>query len=113
MNRFRPNIVVRGWQQPYAEDTWAEVRIGHVTFDVVKACARCVTTTTDQATAERGAEPLLTLATYRRVPRGVLFGQNLVHSATGRISIGDSVTVLRYSCSSSAEQKRNTSSSVL
>jgi uncharacterized protein YcbX len=94
MNRFRPNIVVCGWGAPYDEDTWAAVRIGAVPFDVVKACARCVTTTTDQATAERGPEPLATLARYRRVPRGVLFGQNLVHATEGQVRLGDPLQVL-------------------
>ena len=89
MNRFRPNVVVRGWGAPYGEDGWAEVCVGQVRFEVVKACARCVTTTTNQATAERGIEPLATLATYRRVPRGVLFGQNLIHTDRGVISVGD------------------------
>jgi len=93
MNRFRPNIVLRGSGIPFAEDTWAKISIGSVPFDVVKACARCVTTTTDQRTAARGAEPLVTLATYRRVPRGVLFGQNLVHAAEGTLRVGDEVTV--------------------
>jgi uncharacterized protein len=94
MDRFRPSIVVRGCAAPYAEDTWAEVRIGELGFSVVKACARCAITTTDQATAERGVEPLATLATYRRVPRGVLFGQNLVHAGPGRLARGDRVVVL-------------------
>jgi uncharacterized protein YcbX len=61
MNRFRPNIVVSG-SGPYAEDSWAAVSIGTMTFSVVKACARCATTTTNQLTAERGAEPLAALA---------------------------------------------------
>lgn len=95
MSRFRPNVVVSGVGIAYAEDRWAEIRIGNLTFSVVKACARCVITTTDQATAARGREPLATLATYRRVPRGVLFGQNLIHAGPGRIAVGDRVTVSR------------------
>ena len=95
MNRFRPNVVVSGAGVPYAEDTWAEVQIGELAFSVVKACARCVTTTTNQLTAERGHEPLATLATYRRVARGVLFGQNLIHAAPGRIAVGDPLRVCR------------------
>lgn len=95
MNRFRPNIVISAAGEPYAEDGWVEIRIGDLSFSVVKACARCITTTTDQSTAERGAEPLATLATYRRVPRGVLFGQNLIHASRGHIAVGDHVEVLR------------------
>jgi uncharacterized protein YcbX len=98
MNRFRPNIVVRGAQFAYEEDTWAEIRIGEVSFSVVKACARCIVTTTDQNTALRGPEPLATLATYRRVERGVLFGQNLIHRAPGQITLGDRVHIVRRRC---------------
>ncbi|WP_119070826.1 MOSC domain-containing protein [Rubrobacter indicoceani] len=90
MNRFRPNIVVSG-TEPYEEDGWTHLRIGEMEFRVVKPCSRCVITTVDQATGKKGKEPLTTLATYRRTPRGVLFGQNLIHDAPGRISVGDRV----------------------
>jgi uncharacterized protein YcbX len=96
MNRFRPNIVVEG-SAPYAEDGWRVVRIGEITFRVAKPCARCVVTTVDQATGRRGderTEPLRTLATYRRSPLGVLFGQNLIPDGKGRIRLGDKVEVL-------------------
>jgi uncharacterized protein len=56
---------------------------------VVKPCDRCVLTTTDQATGERGLEPLRTLATYRRRDGKVYFGQNVVHEGTGRLGVGD------------------------
>jgi uncharacterized protein len=94
MNRFRPNVVVRGSGEAYAEDCWSRIRIGDVECSLVKACARCVTTTTNQLTAERKAEPLVTLATYRLVPGGVLFGQNLIHHTPGVLRIGDSLEVL-------------------
>lgn len=97
MNRFRPNIVVRGADEPYAEDGWKAIRIGGIVFDVVKACARCAITTTDQATAARGKEPLRTLATYRQGPKGApLFGQNAVHRSAGTIRVGDPVEVVEY-----------------
>lgn len=79
MNRFRPNIVVHG-AEPYAEDAWRRFSIGGLSFEGVKTCARCVVTTTDQATAQRGREPLATLATYRDSDRGVLFGQNVIQT---------------------------------
>jgi hypothetical protein len=50
-----------------------------------------VVTTTDQATGERGQEPLRTLATYRRRDGEVMFGQNLVHERPGRLCVGDEV----------------------
>jgi uncharacterized protein len=93
MNRFRPNVVVRGARTPYAEDRWAQVSIGEVSFSLVKACARCAITTTNQLTAQRGVEPLAALAKYRRVERGVLFGQNLIHHTRGTIQVGDAVCI--------------------
>jgi uncharacterized protein YcbX len=90
MNRFRPNLVVAGCE-PYAEDGWKEIRIGDVKLRVVKPCERCLVTTTDQATGERGKEPLRTLATYRKVGNDVMFGQNVVHENTGELRVGDAV----------------------
>ncbi len=97
MNRFRPNLVVTGCA-PFAEDTWNRFRIGDVVFRTAGPCARCTVTTTDQITAERGQEPLRTLATFRRDaqdPTDVNFGQNLIHeSKTGVLHVGDIVELL-------------------
>jgi uncharacterized protein YcbX len=94
MNRFRPNIVVSG-TEPYAEDTWRMIRIGEVTFDIVKPCDRCVITTTDQITTKRGKEPLRTLAKYRQATdNGVMFGQNLTYAQPGIIRVGDHVEII-------------------
>lgn len=94
MNRFRPNLVVSGCE-PFAEDTWQRIRIGGIDFALVKPCARCSVTTTDQATAEVGKEPLATLATFRRVDGKVMFGQNVIGLGTGVVSVGDVVEVIR------------------
>ncbi len=93
MNRFRPNIVVSG-TEPFAEDGWKRVRVGGVVIDVVKPCARCEVTTTDQDTAERGKEPLATLATFRRIDGKVMFGQNVIHAGPGTLHVGDEVEVI-------------------
>ena len=93
MDRFRPSIVVAG-SPPFAEDAWKVIRIGGIVFDLVKPCSRCAITTTDQATAERGVEPLRTLAAYRTVNGKVLFGQNAIHRGTGQLRRGDAVEVL-------------------
>jgi uncharacterized protein YcbX len=94
MNRFRPNLTVAGCA-PFAEDGWRELSIGALDFRVVKPCARCVVTTTDQDTLARGKEPLRTLATYRAVDGKVMFGQNAIHAGTGELSVGDAVLVRR------------------
>jgi len=94
MRRFRPNLVIAG-SAPYAEDGWRRIRIGALTFQVVKPCSRCVVTTVDPDTGlAEGPEPLRTLATYRRRDNKVYFGQNVVHEGTGRLRVGDPVTVL-------------------
>jgi uncharacterized protein YcbX len=95
MTRFRPNVVVAG-AQPWAEDGWIGrgLRIGEVDFDVYKACDRCVITTVDQETGERGHEPLRTLAKHRNIDRKLLFGVYLAPAGTGRIAVGDPVTPL-------------------
>ncbi|MET7455682.1 MOSC N-terminal beta barrel domain-containing protein [Streptomyces sp. NPDC005574] len=93
MNRFRPNVVVAG-TDPWAEDDWSRVAVGEVTFRVPKMCGRCVVTTTDQTTAERGREPLRTLGRHRRFGSMLVFGQNLVPESPGTIRVGDPVTVL-------------------
>jgi uncharacterized protein YcbX len=93
MNRFRPNLVVAG-AEPYAEDEWQRIEIGGIPMRVVKPCGRCVVTTTDQATGERGKEPLRTLATYRNRGGEVMFGQNVLHERPGRLRVGDPVVVL-------------------
>ena len=106
MNRFRPNIVVRGGGA-FAEDSWRRVRIGDVTVSLVKPCARCSITTTDQETAERSKEPMRTLTTYRYDPeRDVLFGLNAIHSGPGTIRVGDDVTVLVKASASSSRAAR-------
>ena len=64
------------------------------TFRVPKPCDRCVVTTTDQETGERGREPLRTLARYRHVDQALLFATNLIPDAPGEIAVGDEVRML-------------------
>ena len=98
MDRFRPNIVVKGCN-PYEEDTWQRVRVGAVPLDVVKPCSRCQIPTTDQATGLRDQskdpQPTTTLMTYRTGKQlglvainpkwrdEVFFGQNVVPAKGG------------------------------
>ena len=93
MDRFRPNLVVSG-TDAWAEDGWRRLAVGEVTFRIAKPCGRCVITTTDQHTAERGREPLRTLGRHRRIDGKLVFGQNLVPESTGTVRVGDPVTVL-------------------
>ena len=90
MDRFRPNIVIRD-TEPFAEDGYARVRIGEISFRGPKRCDRCVITNVDPLTGERGREPLRTLAKYRLAEQKVWFGMNLIHDNQGVLREGDAV----------------------
>ncbi len=97
MNRFRPNIVIQGGGA-FAEDGWSDIEAhnahGAVKFGIVKPCARCVMTTTDQETAEVGKEPLRTLNTYRNQGGKVMFAQNMLFVNGGVIALGDEIAAM-------------------
>jgi MOSC domain-containing protein len=93
MNRFRPNLVVRGCE-PFAEDTWSRISIGEIEMAIVKPCARCVVTTIDKQTLEKSKEPLKTLASYRKEAGGAMFGQNVIPLHEGRLQVGMNVNIL-------------------
>ncbi|MER5866714.1 MOSC N-terminal beta barrel domain-containing protein [Kitasatospora sp. NPDC002040] len=103
MERFRPNLVVDG-TDAWAEDDWRRVRIGELTFRVVKPCGRCVVTTTDQETGvRRGPEPLRALGRHHRIGQKLIFGQNLIPERPegftgplGTLHLGDELTVLEH-----------------
>ncbi|MBC7850268.1 MAG: MOSC domain-containing protein, partial [Chitinophagaceae bacterium] len=92
INRFRPNIVFEGGR-PYEEDEFASFEIKDITFYGVKLCSRCVLTTVDQETSEKGKEPLRTLASYRHLNNQIYFGQNLLHRGEGNIAVGDILSI--------------------
>lgn len=91
MERFRPNIVISG-TEPFAEDSYARVRIGAISFRGPKRCERCVVTTIDPLTSEVGKEPLRTLAKFRMQDQKVWFGMNLIHDHVGVLRVGDAVS---------------------
>lgn len=97
MNRFRPNFVFAGGK-PFEEDEWGDFCIGQAHFRGVKPCARCTIPTTDQDTAQRAAEPLKTLATFRQKNHKILFGQNVISTelrTTLMVSVGDRIEIQR------------------
>ncbi|WCD84861.1 putative protein YcbX [Streptomyces xanthophaeus] len=93
MNRFRPSVVVSG-AEAWAEDGWERLAIGDAVFRGVRECGRCIVTTTDQGTAQRGKEPLATLALHRRIGRSLAFGRQLVPVRLGTVHVGDEVHIL-------------------
>ncbi|MEU4239744.1 MOSC N-terminal beta barrel domain-containing protein [Actinoplanes sp. NPDC026619] len=97
MTRFRPNLVVTG-ALPWAEDEWSErrvrLRIGSTVLQADQPCPRCLVTTIDQETGEKGKQPLRMLGLRRRIDGGLLFAINLIPVVTGSLRVGDAVTVL-------------------
>ena len=93
MNRFRPNIVVKG-SGPFEEDSWNRIEAGDVTLAVVKPCARCVVTTIDKETLAQSKEPLKTLSQYRKHALGAIFGQSVIPLNEGTLRLGMNVEIL-------------------
>jgi uncharacterized protein YcbX len=93
MRRFRPNVVVEGFE-PFAEDDWPAVRIGDVAFRHTELCDRCAVTLHHPDTAEKGREPIRTLARHRRWDGLTWFGVRLAPLGRGTIRVGDPVVPL-------------------
>ena len=93
MRRFRPNVVVGGSDIPFAEDDWRGLHIGGVPYRFAEHCDRCVVTTIDPVTLAHGKEPIRTLARHRKWAGKTWFGIRIVPLATGKMSVGDEVTV--------------------
>ena len=97
MDRFRPNIVVRGWDEPHTEDKVRQLGIGDAELGYAKLDLRCVVTTVDQQLGVKmGPEPLRALAGYRRVHGGVAFGTTFAVTKPGRVALGDVLTVDKW-----------------
>jgi len=97
MNRFRQNLVIEG-SAPFYEEWWARLRIGEMEFEKVISCERCGITQLNQETAERGVEPIRTLAKFHQQPGGIgggiVFGVYFRPLRPGALHLGDEVTVL-------------------
>jgi uncharacterized protein YcbX len=98
MNRFRPNVVIDGLPA-FDEDHIDTVDMDGVVLRLVKPCTRCQVTTTDQATARVGIEPLPTLGEFRMDEKldGVTFGVNaIVVEGAGRSIAADTPATIEY-----------------
>jgi hypothetical protein len=97
MDRFRPNIVIGGWDAPHTEDRVRRITIADTELGYTKLAIRCAVTTVDQQTATRaGPEPLRTLAAYRRALDGVAFGTKYAVLRPGKLSVGDEAHVTSW-----------------
>jgi uncharacterized protein YcbX len=99
MNRFRPNIVLRGLPA-FAEHTRASLAGKGFALRLHYPCQRCIVTTIDQATAVKSPlhEPYRTLARINPMPdreTSPAFGQNatLAHGDGCTVRRGDSLRI--------------------
>ncbi|MFH9890069.1 MOSC domain-containing protein [Streptomyces luteogriseus] len=101
VDRFRPNLVVEGWDDPHTEDRAHRLRIGTAELGYAKLAIRCAVTLVDQRAGTRaGPEPLRTLAGYRRATEGgVAFGTKYAVLRPGRVAVGDEVEVTVWGAS--------------
>ena len=97
-DRFRPNLVVDGWDDPHTEDRAHRLRVGTTELGYAKLAIRCAVTLVDQHAGTRaGPEPLRTLAAYRRAAQGgVAFGTKYAVLRPGRVAVGDEVEVTAW-----------------
>ncbi|MEV0370520.1 MOSC N-terminal beta barrel domain-containing protein [Streptomyces sp. NPDC050636] len=98
MSRFRPNIVVDGWDEPHTEDRVRRAEVGGTEVGFAKLAIRCAVTMVDQEKGTKaGPEPLRMFASYRRVPEGgVAFGSKFSVVRTGKLAVGDEFTVTEW-----------------
>jgi uncharacterized protein YcbX len=95
MARFRPNVVISGWDEPHLEDRLRWLTIGNAKLAYAKLAIRCAVPLVDQRTGTKsGREPLRTLATYRRASQGgIAFGVKLSVVKPGSLAVGDNLSV--------------------
>ncbi|WP_328891385.1 MOSC domain-containing protein [Streptomyces sp. NBC_00316] len=97
MDRFRPNIVLAGSDEPHFEDRVRRMTIGSAELAYAVRAMRCNVPLVDQSTGRRaGPEPVRTLSTYRREPdygNKVSFGAKNAVVRDGVVAVGDVVGI--------------------
>lgn len=96
MVRFRPNIVLSGTGEAWAERGWSTLEAGSVCVRLTKACTRCIVITQQPETGERregNAVPMALRRLGQFGPQGALFGMNAVPEGVGRVAVGDLVAL--------------------
>lgn len=91
IERFRPNVVLSGNMEPFAELQWQRLEINSGYIDLVKPCERCVIPTRDLINQQREADVLAVLKQYCRVDGKILFGQNGIESGVTTLKAGELV----------------------
>jgi len=94
MDRFRPNIVVEGFD-PHEEDTWKKIRIGDCVFEILKPCSRCKLPNVNQQTGVADRQLFQSLSQYRKTENGTVnFGVLLTLENESRLEVENAVSIL-------------------
>lgn len=93
IHRFRPNLVLEDESgAAFAEDGWSTIQLPGARIEIRQRVARCPITTIDQDEGRKiSAEPLKTLAGFRRDKNKVYFGVHAFSKEGGHVSVGDGV----------------------
>lgn len=95
MGRFRPNLVIKGEFEPFAEESWQQIQVGEIIFDLVKPCSRCVIPSINPVSLENQSPVIRALKETCDRQGIIYFGQNIVHQTPGQIALGDEVKILK------------------
>ncbi|KAF8211158.1 hypothetical protein K438DRAFT_2010759 [Mycena galopus ATCC 62051] len=102
MERFRPNVVVSGVDEPFGEDDWQEiVTLDNLSFVLPARCPRCMFPNVDTGTGLRDSKmPNNAMMQYRKVeaiaPSKYCFGMYMIPAeGSGILSVGDQILVAR------------------
>ena len=100
MNRFRPNIVIRGLE-PFAEHKLASLSTQGYQLKLCYPCKRCIVTTIDQDTGKKHPhnQPYKTLQSINPMPgnkKGPAFAENAILNRGNQqtIAVGDRIDAI-------------------
>ncbi|KAK9895427.1 hypothetical protein P389DRAFT_197485 [Cystobasidium minutum MCA 4210] len=102
VKRYRPNIVIKGAGEPFAEDSWEEVKLGDQIIFPVSRCQRCPMPDVSPATGTLSARrlPGTIVAKHRsnvdRLVKGACVGVNAISKRrNGTLQVGMKLEVIR------------------
>ena len=97
IDRFRPNVVIDGDLDPFAEEQWTRVTLGETSFRVTRGVDRCSMTLLDPQTLRTGPEPIRTLSRHRKWEGKTWFCIHLIpelaDDQTTTLAVGDRVSI--------------------
>jgi uncharacterized protein len=91
IQRFRPSLVYSGGEA-YEEFLWKDIEIGVGKLQCIKPVTRCIVTTMNPETTEKGKDPLKTLF-RQRINEKMVFAQNAILSKAAQINVGDNIVI--------------------